>query len=132
MQFTEDQIAFRDTLRRFIEKEVVPIADEVDRDDRFPKELVPIFGDMGLLQLRLPEEYGGPGADMTTICLAHEELAKVSEAASLMAGQNGIGLVVPLLHFGTEEQRQRFLPEVAKGRTLVSVAITEPHAGSDP
>ena len=68
---------------------------------------------------------------MTTICVAHEELAKVSEAASPMAGQNGIGLVVPLLHFGTEE-RASHGPEMAKGRTLVSVAITEPHAGSDP
>ena len=56
----------------------------------------------------------------------------MSEAASLLAGQNGIGLVVPLLYFGTEEQRLRFYPEVAKGRTLVAVAITEPHAGSDP
>jgi alkylation response protein AidB-like acyl-CoA dehydrogenase len=55
MQITEDQIAFRDTLKRFIDKEVVPIANEVDRNDRFPAELVPKFGDMGLLQLRLPE-----------------------------------------------------------------------------
>jgi len=132
MYLTEEQTAFRDGVRRLARKEVAAIASEIDRDDRFPKELVPLFGDMGLLQLRLPEKYGGPGASMTTICLAHEELAKVSEAASLMAGQNGIGLVVPLLHFGTEEQRLRFFPEVAKGRTLVSVAITEPHAGSDP
>jgi len=70
MQFTEDQIAFRDTLRRFIAKEVAPIADEVDRNDRFPAELVPKFGDMGLLQLRLPEAYGGPGANLTTVCIA--------------------------------------------------------------
>ena len=100
MQFTEDQIAFRDTLKRFIDKEVVPIADEVDRNDRFPAELVPKFGDMGLLQLRLPEEYGGPGANLTTVCIAAEEFAKVSESIALISGQNGIAMIVPLMQFG--------------------------------
>jgi alkylation response protein AidB-like acyl-CoA dehydrogenase len=131
MHLTQDQHDFRDTLKRFIAKEVEPIADAVDREDRFPAELVPKFGDMGLLQLRLPEEYGGPGANLTTICLAAEELAKVSETIALISGQNGIGLIVPLLHFGNEEQRQRFFPEIAKGRTLTAVAITEPQSGSD-
>jgi alkylation response protein AidB-like acyl-CoA dehydrogenase len=131
MKLNEQQSAFRDMLRRFVDKEVRPIADEIDREDRFPHELVAKFGDMGLLQLRLPEPYGGPGADLTTICLASEELAKVSESVALISGQNGIGLIVPLLHFGTEEQRQRFFPEVAQGRTLTAVAITEPQSGSD-
>jgi alkylation response protein AidB-like acyl-CoA dehydrogenase len=97
MQFTEDQIAFRDTLKRFIAKEVAPIADEVDRNDRFPAELVPKFGDMGLLQLRLPESYGGPGANLTTVCIAAEEFAKVSESIALISGQNGIAMIVPLM-----------------------------------
>jgi alkylation response protein AidB-like acyl-CoA dehydrogenase len=72
MHLTQDQHDFRDTLKRFIAKEVEPIADAVDREDRFPAELVPKFGDMGLLQLRLPEEYGGPGANLTTVCIAAE------------------------------------------------------------
>jgi alkylation response protein AidB-like acyl-CoA dehydrogenase len=131
MQFTEDQIAFRDTLKRFIDKEVVPIANEVDRNDRFPAELVPKFGDMGLLQLRLPESYGGPGANLTTVCIAAEEFAKVSESIALISGQNGIAMIVPLMQFGNEEQRQRFFPEIARGRTLTAVAITEPQSGSD-
>ena len=131
MQLSADQIEFRDTLRKFVKKEIEPIADEVDREDRFPSELVPKFGDMGLLQLRLPEEYGGPGANMTTVCLAAEELARASEAIALISGQNGIGMIVPLVHFGNEEQRQRFFPEVAKGRMLTAVAITEPNSGSD-
>ncbi|MGO8916025.1 MAG: acyl-CoA dehydrogenase family protein [Stellaceae bacterium] len=131
MYLTEEQIAFRDSIRKLVAKDVAPIADEVDRNDRFPKELVPIFGDMGLLQLRLPEAYGGPGANLTTVCIAAEELARVSEAIALISGQNGIGMIMPLLHFGTEEQRRRFFPEVAKGRMLTAVAITEPQAGSD-
>jgi len=79
MLLNDDQKSFRDTLRRFIAKDIAPIADAIDREDWFPSEIVPKFGDLGLLQLRLPEKYDGPGADMTTVCLAAEELAKVSE-----------------------------------------------------
>ncbi|HUN52926.1 MAG TPA: acyl-CoA dehydrogenase family protein [Candidatus Sulfotelmatobacter sp.] len=131
MRLTDEQLAFRDSVRKMIAKEVAPIADEVDRNDRFPAEIVPVFGDMGLIQLRLPEEYGGPGADMTTVCLAEEEIAKVSESMALICGLNSIGLIYPLLYFGTEEQRRRFFPELAKGRTLTAIAITEPQTGSD-
>ncbi len=131
MHWTEEKIAFRDSVRRMVERHVAPIAAELDRTDRFPEELVPIFGDMGLLQSWVPEAYGGPNGDLTTVCIAREEVSKVSEACALLAGQNSIGMILPLLHFGTEEQRQRFLPEVAKGRTLTCVCITEPDAGSD-
>src|SRR5258708_32496773 len=117
MQFTEDQIAFRDTLKRFIDKEVAPIADEVDRNDRFPAELVPKFGDMGLLQLRLPEAYGGPGANLTTVCIAPEEFSKVSETIALISGQNGIAMIVPLGDFGNQEQTPRVFPRISKGQT---------------
>jgi len=128
---TEEQSALRDAVRKMVEKEVAPIAAEIDETDRFPAELVPIFGDMGLLQQWVPEKYGGPGGNLTLLCLAKHEIAKVSMACSILAGQNSIGMILPLLHFGTEEQRQRFLPEVAKGRTLTSVCMSEPHCGSD-
>lgn len=131
MYLTDEQLSFRDSLQRFVQKEVAPIANAVDHEDLFPHELVPKFGDMGLLQLRLPEEYGGPGANLTTVCIAAEELAKVSESIALISGQNGIGMIVPLMHFGNEEQRQRFFPKVAEGRMLTAVAITEPQSGSD-
>lgn len=131
MLFTDEQVAFRDSVRKMVQKSVRPIADEIDRTDRFPEELVPVFGDMGLIQLRLPEKYGGPGGNMTMSCIAAEEIARVSEAASLLSGLNGIGMINPLVYFGTEEQRQKLLPQLAAGRTLTSVAITEPHAGSD-
>ncbi|MGO8914292.1 MAG: acyl-CoA dehydrogenase family protein [Stellaceae bacterium] len=131
MYLSDEQIAFRDSIRRMVERHVAPIAAELDETDRMPKELIPVFGDMGLLQLWVPEEYGGPGGNLTMVCLAREEIARVSEAAALLAGQNSIGIILPLLHFGTEEQRRRFLPEVAKGRTMTAVAMTEPQAGSD-
>jgi alkylation response protein AidB-like acyl-CoA dehydrogenase len=131
MYLTEEQTAFVASIRRMVERHVAPIAAEIDETDRFPEELVPIYGDMGLLQQWVPEAYGGPGGNLTLLCLAKHEIAKVSMAASVLAGQNSIGMILPLLHFGTEEQRQRFLPEVAKGRTLTAVCMSEPHCGSD-
>jgi len=131
MYLTEEQTAFVDNIRKMVDRHVKPIAAEIDETDRFPEELVPIFGDMGLLQQWVPEEYGGPGGNLTLLCLAKHEIAKVSMACSILAGQNSMGIVLPLLHFGTEAQRKKYLPEVAKGRTLTSVCISEPHCGSD-
>jgi alkylation response protein AidB-like acyl-CoA dehydrogenase len=86
---------------------------------------------MGLLQLWVPQEYGGPGGDLTSVCLVKEEIAKVSESAALLAGNNSFGLILPILNFGTEEQKQHYLGIAAKGRTLTAVAITESGTGSD-
>jgi alkylation response protein AidB-like acyl-CoA dehydrogenase len=131
MYLTEEQTAFVDSITKMVERHIAPIAAEIDESDRFPEELVPIFGDMGLLQQWVPEEYGGPGGNLTLLCLAKHEIAKVSMACSILAGQNSIGLALPVLHFGTEEQKRRFLPLAAKGRTLTAVAMSEPHCGSD-
>lgn len=129
--FTDTHLALREQIRRMVDKEIRPIAAEIDATDRCPLELVPIFGDMGLLQLWVPEEYGGPGGDLTSVCIAREEISRVSEACALFAGQNSIAMILPLIHFGSEEQRRRWLPLAAKGRTLTAVAITEPESGSD-
>lgn len=131
MKFSEEQTAFRDAIRRMVAKEVAPIADEIDRNDRFPEELVKVYGDMGILQMRLPEAYGGPGASLVDACIAFEEVARISEAAALLVAQSTISLILPLLYFGTEKQRRMVLPELAKGRMLGAIAITEPQAGSD-
>lgn len=130
MNLTEEQNAFRDAVRRMVEQHVAPIAAEIDETDRFPEELIPIYGDMGLLQLWVPEEYGGPGGNVTMVCLAREEIAKVSEACALMAGMNNM-FALPLMHFGNDEQKHRFLPLLAKGRTVTAIAISEPDCGSD-
>jgi alkylation response protein AidB-like acyl-CoA dehydrogenase len=130
VNFTEEQVAFRDSIRRMVERHVAPIAAEIDETDRFPTELLPIYGDMGLMQLWVPEKYGGPEGNLTLMCIAREEISRVSPACGSIAGLNTM-FIMPLIHFGSEEQRQRFLPRIAAGGVVTAIAISEPQAGSD-
>jgi len=130
MNFTEEQVAFRDGIRRMVERHVAPIAAEIDETDRFPTELLPIYGEMGLMQLWVPEKYGGPEGNLTLMCIAREEISRVSPACGSIAGLNTM-FIMPLIHFGSEEQRQRFLPKIAAGGVVTAIAISEPQAGSD-
>ncbi|MDP3137210.1 MAG: acyl-CoA dehydrogenase family protein [Burkholderiaceae bacterium] len=132
MYLTEEQAALKESVRKMVEKHIAPIAAKIDRENHIPTEIMELFGDMGLLQMRLPEKYGGMNMSLTDVCLAKEEVAKVSEACSLYVSNNGMSIIYPLVYFGSEEQRQRFLPGLAAGRSLGAIAITEPHAGSNP
>ncbi|MGF6842873.1 alkylation response protein AidB-like acyl-CoA dehydrogenase [Paraburkholderia youngii] len=131
MKFSEEQEMLRDMVRRVADEQVRPLVAQMEETRDFPDALVEVFGDLGLLQMWVPEEYGGPGGNLTSVCIAKEEIGKVSLAASTLCANNSIGLILPLLHFGTDAQKARYLPEAAKGRTISSVAITEPEAGSD-
>jgi acyl-CoA dehydrogenase len=131
VKFSEEQEMLRAMVRKVADEQVRPLVAGMEETKRFPEELVEVFGDLGLLQMWVPEDYGGPGGDLTSVCIAKEEIGKVSLAASTLCANNSIGLILPLLHFGSEAQKQRYLPEAAKGRTISSVAITEPEAGSD-
>lgn len=130
VQLTDTQRELLEGVRRMVAKEVAPIASTIDETEAFPAHLIPIFGDMGLLQGRIPEEYGGLGLDLTTMCLLTEEVAKVCHAVTPLVGLSSmVGL--PILHMGTEEQRLHWLRLLAAGRTPTAFALTEPHAGSD-
>ncbi|WP_028205154.1 acyl-CoA dehydrogenase family protein [Paraburkholderia nodosa] len=131
MKFSEEQQMLREMVRRVADEQVRPLVPGMEETRRFPEELVEVFGDLGLLQMWVPEEYGGPGGDLTSVCIAKEEIGKASLAASTLCANNSIGLILPLLHFGTAAQKDRYLNEAAKGRTISAVAITEPEAGSD-
>ncbi|MHC2467830.1 alkylation response protein AidB-like acyl-CoA dehydrogenase [Bradyrhizobium embrapense] len=130
MSFSEEQVAFRDNVRRMVAKHVTPIAAEIDETDRFPLELVKLFGEMGLMQLWVPERYGGPNGNLTMACIAREEISKVSPACASIAALNTM-FIMPLLHFGSEEQRKKYLPIIAEGGVVTAIAISEPQAGSD-
>ena len=131
MRLTEQQRALRDTLRRMTNERIKPIAAEVDDSDRFPLEWKKLFGEMGLLQMWVPEDYGGPGGDLVSVCIAKEETARGSLAASTLACNNSIGLILPVLHFGSAAQKEKYLRLSAAGNVMAAVAMTEPQAGSD-
>src|SRR5438067_6210872 len=101
MSFTEEQVAFRDSVQKVVAKHVTPIAAEIDATDRFPEEIVKILGEMGLMQLWVPEQYGGPNGNLTMMCIARGEIAKVSSACASMAGLNTM-FFMPLLRFALE------------------------------
>ena len=131
MLLTENHEIVRDTARRFAQERIAPIAAEIDEEARFPAETMKELGEMGFLGCTVPETYGGAGLDTTSYVIIVEELAKVCASHALaLAAHNSLGCG-PLHMFGTEEQKQRWLPKAAGGEMYVSYGLTEPDAGSD-
>ena len=131
LDLTPEQEDFRKVVRDFAEQEIAPHAEAWDRDHTFPVDAVLAMGELGLFGLPFPEEYGGSGADFTTLCLAIEELARVDSSMAITL-EAGVGLGAnPVFRFGTEEQRQRWLPDLCAGRALGAFGLTEPDGGSD-
>ncbi|HEV2886460.1 MAG TPA: acyl-CoA dehydrogenase family protein [Jatrophihabitans sp.] len=130
-ELSADHEVFRKVVRDFAESEVAPHVAEWDREHYFPVELIPKMGDLGLFGLVVPEEYGGAGADFTSLCVAIEELGRVDQSIGITLSA-GVGLGInPILSFGSDEQKQRWLPDLVAGRTLAGFGLTEPEAGSD-
>ncbi len=118
-------------MREFAERRVAPVAEELDREHRFPYELVAELGELGLMGMPVPEEYGGAGADTVSYAIAVEELTRIdSSVAITMAAHTSLG-TMPILMFGTEEQKRQWLPDLASGKKLAAFGLTEPGAGSD-
>jgi len=130
-EFTPEQIGFRDTVRQFADKEVRPIAEELDAKGEFHYALVPRMAELGLFGLIFPEKYGGLGVDTLTYSLVLEELARVdSSVAATVAGQ--VNLCGDLVYrLGTEAQRDKWLRSLIRGEVLGAFGLTEPSAGSD-
>ena len=121
----------RDTVREFAEQRVAPVAAELDREHRFPYELVAELAELGLMGVPIPEEWGGAGADTLSYAIAVEELTRVdSSVAITVAAHTSLG-TMPILLFGSQEQKERWLPDLASGRRLAAFGLTEPDAGSD-
>jgi alkylation response protein AidB-like acyl-CoA dehydrogenase len=126
-----EQELIRDTVRTFARERVEPVAAELDLTGRFPYELVAELGELGLMGIPVPEEYGGAGGDTVSYALAVEELTRVdSSVAITVAAHTSLG-ITPILLFGTEEQKRRWIPDLAAGRRLAAFGLTEPDAGSD-
>ena len=130
-ELPESHKMLRDTVREFAEKEIKPIAQELDEKEEFSVELTKKMGELGLFGIFVPEEYGGQGMDYLAYVIAVEELARIdgSQAATVAAG-NSLGLG-PIYYYGSEEQKKKYLPELCTGNKLFAFGLTEPNAGSD-
>ena len=127
----EEQLALVDGVRDFAQQVIAPVSAKHDREKTFPYEVVAQMGEMGLFGLPIPEEYGGQGGDYFTLCLALDEVAKVDQSVAITL-EAGVSLgMMPLLKFGTEEQKQQWLPSLAEAEHLAAFGLTEPGAGSD-
>jgi short-chain 2-methylacyl-CoA dehydrogenase len=133
MNFTlgDEQLAIRDTCREFAEQEIKPVAEKLDATGQFPYELIRKMGALGLLGLPFPEEYGGAGADFLSYCLAIEEIARGDVSVAItMEAHISLG-ATPFFLFGSREQKEEFLPQLASGEQLWAFGLTELEAGSD-
>jgi alkylation response protein AidB-like acyl-CoA dehydrogenase len=131
-QFTEEQLMVRDAARQFAEERIKPIAKEIDREHMYPTEVVKELGEMGFMGVAVPEEWGGSGMDYVTYVLVVEEISRVCASTGIIVSVNNSLACHPVLTFGTDEQKEKFLKPMASGEKLGALTMTEPSAGSDP
>ena len=128
---SDEHELIRSTVREFALERVAPVAAELDREHRFPYDLVAELAELGLMGIPVPDEYGGAGGDTLSYAIAVEELTRIdSSLAITLAAHISLG-TMPILLFGTEEQKREWLPDLASGRKLAAFGLTEPEAGSD-
>jgi butyryl-CoA dehydrogenase len=129
--FTDEQEQLRRVVAEFARAEIAPHAETWDREHSFPVDVVRAMGDLGLFGLPFPEQYGGGGGDLTSLCIAIEELARWDQSMAITL-EAGVGLgAAPIARFGTEAQKESWLPDLCAGRAIGGFGLTEPDAGSD-
>jgi alkylation response protein AidB-like acyl-CoA dehydrogenase len=130
-ELTADQREIQALTRDFARAEIEPYAGEWDRDHHFPRELYGRLAELGLMGVCVPEEYGGSGADFLSYILVLEELSRADAGVGVTVAVHTSAVTLPILTFGTDEQRSRFVPPLARGEAIGAFALTEPEAGSD-
>ncbi len=130
-ELNEEQKMFRKAMRDFAENEIRPIAQEIDASGQFPWDTMRKMAAMGMLGLPIPEEYGGAGADYLSYAIAVEEVSRICGSTGITLAAHTSLACMPLVYFGTEEQKQKYLPQMASGEKLGAFGLTEPAAGSD-
>jgi len=129
--FKEEHVMIKSMVRDFAESKIMPIARDLDEKEKFPTDLVREMGELGLMGIMIPEKYGGAGLDMVAFVTAIIELGRADASVAItMTAHNSLG-TLPLLLFGSEDQKKNYLPMLASGETLGSFGLTEPDAGSD-
>ena len=127
---TEEQLMIRDLARQIAQEKIAPVAGDLDESGEFPWEILHIMGESGLFGVYIPEKYGGFGGGIFEQTLAVEEISRACSGVAVSYAASGLG-TFPILLFGTEEQKQKYIPDVASGRRLAAFGLTEANAGSD-
>jgi isovaleryl-CoA dehydrogenase len=130
-ELTKEQKMIQKNVREFMRKEIAPVAEEIDREDRFPQDIWKKLGDLGLLGLGISEEYGGTGYDILTFALVAEQMARICPALALSYGAHVNLCAHNLARSGNEEQKHKYLPKLCSGDLVGCMGLTEPNAGSD-
>ena len=130
-ELTDEQELIREAVREFAESELAPIAAELDRDHRFPEEILPKLADLNLMGMPYPEKVGGAGADYVSYVIAIEEISRACASTGIIVSAHASLATWPVYRFGTEAQKERYLSDMASGRRLGAFALTEPAAGTD-
>ncbi|NLX41208.1 MAG: acyl-CoA dehydrogenase [Bacteroidales bacterium] len=128
---TKTQELFRQMIHEFAEKEVKPLAAEIDEQERFPEETVKKMAKLGIFGIPVPKEYGGAGGDNIMYSIAVEELSRCCATTGVVVSAHTSLCMVPILEFGTEEQKRKYLPKLASGEWIGAFGLTEPNAGTD-
>jgi len=131
-QLTEEQQMVRDVARQFADEKIRPFAAEIDREHKYPAEIVKQLGEMGFMGVAVPEEFGGAGMDYVTYVHVVEEISRACASTGIIVSVNNSLACHPIQVFGTDEQKKRFLIPLATGQKLGALTMTEPSAGSDP
>ena len=130
-EFTEEQKMFQDMIVDFGQNEIEPLVEDAEKNELFPVELFPKLGEMGLLGIVFPEEYGGVGLDKITDCIFSEEMGKINAGIAMCVNAHTSLSMFPIYKFGTEEQKKKYLVPGIEGKKIGSLGLTEPFAGSD-
>ena len=130
-ELDQDHKMLRDSVREFVTKEVRPRAIEIDAEHRIPEDLIAKYAEMGFLGSYVPEAYGGAGLDILSYAIVVEEVSRACASSGVFISAHTSLCCDPILHFGTEEQKKRWLPPLAKGEKIGAILLTEPEAGSD-
>ena len=130
-ELSEQHLAVQEAAREFAQKELKPGVIDRDRDMKFPKEQVRMMGELGFLGMMVSPEYGGGGMDTLSYVLAMEEISKVDASCSVIMSVNNSLVCWGIEHYGTEEQKRKYLPKLATGEWIGSFCLSEPEAGSD-
>ncbi|MBP7088922.1 MAG: acyl-CoA dehydrogenase family protein, partial [Candidatus Omnitrophica bacterium] len=127
---TEEQKMLRELSRQIAEEKIRPLSRELDEKEQFPTEIIKVLAQSDLFSLCIPQQYGGMGGGLIDLCIATEEISRVDGGVATCYAASFLGMF-PILLFGTEEQKKKYLPEIASGKKLTAFGLTEPEAGSD-